>query len=98
MNDKFKIEVLDPSSEPIHSNAIIAPRPETLNGIKVGLLANGKPNSDLILEMVYEILSDQVEFGGVVFRNKGNASKPCPESIIDDLVDNCGVVITSSGD
>ncbi len=98
MNDKFKIEVLDPTSEPIHSNAVIAPRPETLNGIKVGLLANGKHNSDLILEMVYEILSDQVEFGGVMFRNKENASKPCPESIIDDLVGECGAIITSSGD
>ena len=47
---------------------------------------------------LHEVLADRYEFGGVVERNKMNASRPCPEDIIDEIVDKCDVVITSSGD
>ncbi len=93
-----RLQVLDPTVEPIPVNAVIAPRPETLDGTVVGLLANGKHNSPEILEMVQEILADRFEFKGVVFRNKGNASRPCPKDILGEMVEQCDVVITASGD
>ena len=93
-----RLQVLDPTVEPIPVNAVVAPRPETLDGTVVGLLANGKHNSPEILEMVQEILADRFEFKGVVFRNKGNASRPCPKDILGEMVEQCDVVITASGD
>jgi hypothetical protein len=93
-----RIEVLDPTVEPIPAHAVIAPRPETLDGTVIGLLANGKHNSGEILEMVQEILADRFEFKGVVFKNKGNASRPCPKNMMGEMVDQCDVVITASGD
>ena len=93
-----RLQVLDPTVEPIPQDAVIAPRPETLDGAVVGLLANGKHNSPEILEMVQEILADRYDFEGVVFRNKGNASRPCPSDIMGDMAEQCDVVITASGD
>ncbi len=90
--------VLDPTAESIPESAVIALRPKSLNGTVVGLLANGKRNSDELLGMVHEVLADRFEFKGVIARNKGNASRPCPREILDEMSDQCDVVITASGD
>lgn len=92
------IAVLDPTVAPLPADGVVADRPKTLDGVKIGLLANGKMNSVEMLIALHDVLADRYEFGGVVERNKMNASRPCPEDIIDELVDKCDVVITSSGD
>ncbi len=92
------VTVLDPTVEPLPVDAAIADRPGSLAGARLGLLANGKRNSEEMLTAVHDVLADRYEFGTVVERNKFNASRPCPEEIIDELVDLCDVVITSSGD
>ena len=93
-----RLQVLDPTVQAIPEDAVVAERPDTLDGKVVGLLANGKINSEEILALTQEVLADRYEFRGVVARNKRNASRPCPEHIIDELVEQCDVVITSSGD
>ena len=93
-----RLRVLDPTVQPIPTEGVVAARPETLDGKVIGLLANGKLNSEEILALTQEVLADRYEFKGVVARNKRNASRPCPEEIIDELVEQCDVVITSSGD
>lgn len=93
-----RLRVLDPTVQPIPADGVVADRPETLDGKVIGLLANGKLNSEEILALTQEVLADRYEFKGVVARNKRNASRPCPEEIIDELVEQCDVVITSSGD
>ena len=93
-----RLEVLDPTAETIPAGAVVAPRPATLDDTVLGLLANGKPNSDALLDMVHEVLADRYEFKEVVARNKGNASRPCDKGIIEELAERCDVVITASGD
>lgn len=92
------ITTLDPTVAPLPSDGVVADRPTTLDGLTVGLLANGKLNSEEMLTALHDALADRFEFGGVVERNKLNASRPCPSEIIDEMVDLCDVVITSSGD
>ena len=92
------IAVLDPTVEPVPATSVIAPRPESLDAVTLGLLANGKSNAEELLVAVHEILADRFEFKQVVERNKGNASRPCPPEILDELRDLCDVVITASGD
>ena len=48
--------------------------------------------------MVYDVLADSYEFAGVVARNKGDASRPCPDDIMQELAERCDAVITASGD
>ena len=93
-----RLVVLDPTVEPIAAEAIVAQRPPTLDDKTVGLLANGKRNSEEILQAIYDVLADSYEFAGAVTRNKGNASRPCPASIVAEMADQCDVVITASGD
>ncbi len=98
MTTMEKIQVLDPTVQPIPADSVVAKRPHTLDGKVIGLLANGKLNSVEVLALTQEVLADRYDFAGVVERNKHNASRPCPEEIIDELVELCDVVITSSGD
>ena len=98
MNGSTGIAVLDPTVAPLPADGVVADRPRTLDGARIGLLANGKMNSVEMLIALHDVLADRYEFGGVIERNKMNASRPCPEDIIDELVDKCDVVITSSGD
>lgn len=98
MSTSSTYEVLDPRVQPIPEQAIIAPRPASLGGMSIGLLANGKQNSAELLEMVYEVLADHYNFSVVIAKNKGNASRPCPEDLLDELAERCDVVVTSTGD
>ena len=92
------IEVLDPTVLPQKEITLLADRPETLNGSIVGLLANGKRNSEELLEHVYEILNEEHNLGVMIADNKGNASRPCPPELLQDMADKCDIVITASGD
>ena len=92
------IEVLDPTVLPQEESTLLADRPETLNGSIVGLLANGKRNSEELLEHVYEILNEEHNLGVMIADNKGNASRPCPPELLQDMADKCDIVITASGD
>ncbi|MYA61637.1 MAG: hypothetical protein F4X94_03570 [Dehalococcoidia bacterium] len=98
MNGSTGIAVLDPTVAPLPADGVVADRPTTLDGVTIGLLANGKMNSVEMLTALHDVLADRYDFGGVVERNKMNASRPCPEDIIDEMVAKCDVVITSSGD
>ena len=98
MTTMTKLEVLDPTQEPIPQDAVLAPRPDTLDGKVLGLLSNSKRNADAMLQMVHDVLADRYEFSRVVSVDKGNASTPCPRDIMEELSDQCDVVITASGD
>ena len=93
-----RLQVLDPTVQPIPASAVIAPRPDTLDGTVVGLLSNGKRNASELLEMVHQVLADRFEFKDVVAVDKGNASRPCPTDLLQELTKRCDVVITASGD
>jgi hypothetical protein len=55
------ITVLDPTAEPRPTEVRLAPRLTTLDGVRLGLLDNSKPNADRILERIEERLSQQYE-------------------------------------
>ena len=98
MGTEGKLEVLDPTVHAVPEEAIIAPRPLSLEGVTLGLLANGKRNAAGLLDMVHEVLADRFEFKDVIAADKGNASRPCPDELLTDLARDCDVVITASGD
>ncbi len=93
-----KFKILDPTVEAIPDNTLLATRPPDLNGKTVGLLSNSKRNADTLLDAIYSLLQDTYEFGGVVRLNKGDASRPAPKHIMDELLEKCDLVITATGD
>ena len=93
-----KLIILDPTVEPLPDNTVLAARPQHLDGKVVGLLSNSKRNSDKLLDAVYSLLEDTYQFGGVVRLDKGDASRPAPKHIMDELREKCDLVITATGD
>ena len=93
-----KLTILDPTVQAIPDSTSLAPRPKSLDGAVVGLLANGKRNSDELLRSVYSLLQDMYQFKGVVELNKRDVSRPAPKPIMDELLKRCDLVITAIGD
>ena len=91
--------VLDPTAESIPAARLVAERPSSLNGKRIGLLSNGKRNSMQLLEAVLDLLSAQEgRFSSVVRCDKGNPSRPAPREMTDRLVRDCDFVLTATGD
>jgi hypothetical protein len=93
-----RIRVLDPTSESLATGTSLTPRPVDLNGLTVGLLANGKRNADQLLANISDLLLAQYQIKGVVARNKNGPSVPASPQLLDELVQQCDVVITATGD
>ena len=98
MSTDATVKVLDPTVSSMSEKSAIADRPESLDGSTVGLLSNGKKNSEELLRCVYDILSKEHNLKKTLEYNKGNASRPCPPDILNDLAQECDIVITASGD
>ena len=93
-----KLRILDPTVEALPDSTLLAPRPQEFNGKVVGLLSNSKRNADKLLDAVYSLLQDTYEFSGVVRLDKGDASRPAPGHVMDELLEKCDLVITATGD
>ena len=93
-----EIIVLDPTVGPMPVPASMAPRPSTLNGLTVGLLANGKRNADRLLDHVAGLLAERYQLNELVTWDKGNSSRPCPDELMREIVERCDVVLTATGD
>lgn len=89
--------VLKPTAPPKIGHDPLAPRPETLNGIKLGLLDNTKVNADIFLERIEERLRQDFEIAEVVRRTKPTASRGMPEHI-REVMEACQVVVNAFGD
>ena len=93
-----KFKILDPTVEALPDSTDLVPRPNDLNGKVVGLLSNSKRNADNLLDAIHSLLEDTYEFKGVVRLNKGDASRPAPKHIMEELLEKCDLVITATGD
>ena len=98
MSEPGRLVVLDPTVEATPSPLRKAPRPDTLAGRTVGLLANDKRNAEELLSAIYDVLAERFELAGARRLNKGNASRPAAPALLDDLSSSVDVVITANGD
>ncbi len=69
---------------------------EAEQGVTVGFLANGFPDSDVFLEIVADALARRT---GVTVRhwNKGNASIPASPAMLDEIRGSCRAVVAAYG-
>ncbi|MFC7404704.1 UGSC family (seleno)protein [Georgenia alba] len=75
-----------------------APRPESLAGLRVGLLENGKRNAAQILDAVGRVLAERHGTGPMVPKLKRQFAMPLPEELVEELVQECDVVVIGVGD
>lgn len=93
-----KLITLDPRDEVQKSGEAMAARTGGLDGKVLGLLSNDKPNSEMLLGMVAELIKDTFELKAVVEANKGTHRIPAPAEIIDDLAQRCDAVIVATAE
>ena len=98
MTQDNELVTLDPRGSSTHENTGIAPRPQSLDGLVVGLLSNNKPNSELLLRDVAELVRQEFDVKDVVEANKGSHRIPAPAEMIADLAERCDVVITATAE
>lgn len=92
------IQVLDPTGEVESVSKEVAKRQEGLDNKRLGLLDNNKPNGNLFLERVKELLASRFALAETVWGKKPFPTEAAPTSMIDHLTSRCDGVINAVGD
>ena len=95
------IKVLNPTARPLSVEFEIAPRVDDLNGKVIGLLDNGKPNFDILLDRIEKLLCKRFKIADVVRVGKGGqvgAGAALPLDQMERLVTKCDAVVNGMGD
>ncbi len=89
------IEVFDPTGKVEQSSIEASSGIGELDGKTIGLIDNGKPNYDIFLERVKELLNEKFQFAETVHVKKGNNDTGAPLNAgdIDRLATRCDVVL-----
>jgi hypothetical protein len=90
--------VLDPTDGPIKTSFTLAPRPKKLKGVTLGVIDNGKKNSDYLLKGILERLQAEEGLAGHVTIRKPSVSHGLPADQARILAEQCQVVIAGIGD
>lgn len=88
----------NPTSGPQPGTTKMAQRSRQLAGKRVGLLNNGKRNSDVVLQIVAHALKERFDVGEVVEFKKSSAYKPAAHELLDEVAKECRLVVTGVGD
>jgi hypothetical protein len=79
--------------------ASMASRLSTLKNSRIGLLSNGKHNADVLIQMTADEFINNHGGEVVLELNKGNASRPCSDDLVDTVVKaDVDFMITAVGD
>ena len=88
--------VLDPTSESRAEQRELVTRPESLDGLTIGLLDISKPRGDVFLNRIEQRLT---EVGANVKRyKKPTFTKPAPVDLRHEIATECQVVIEALAD
>jgi hypothetical protein len=92
------LTLLDPRTAPAAPPATRAARPSDLRGKRVGLLANGKANSEEFLLALAALLRERHGADKLAVVGKPSANRVAPADVLDRLAAHCDVVVTAVGD
>ena len=80
------------------TNTSLAPRPQSLAGLTVGLLENTKPNATVLLHAVGRELREKYGVREVRMFRKGYFGTPVEESVVQQMLHNCDFAVAAIGD
>ena len=91
--------LLDPTGDSERdTNTTLAPRPQSLKGLTVGLLDNAKPNGAVILRAVGRELKERYGVREIRMFQKGYFGTPVEESVVQQMLHNCDFAVAAIGD
>ncbi len=93
-----QITFLDPRAEPgLATDPYDVSIDPSAPGVRIGLLANGFPDSAKFLHHVEAALTRALPDAEFVFADKGDPTTVVSDAMIDDLRDRCGAVVAAYG-
>ena len=92
-----KMDFVDPTAGSASETIPLATRPAELSGKVIGILDNTKEQANIILETLGEGLCEKYGAKEVIMRRKEHYSKPAPDAMIEEMADQCDVVICALG-
>jgi hypothetical protein len=91
--------LLDPTGDSERdTNTTLAARPQSLQGLTVGLLDNTKPNGAVILRAVGRELKERYGVREIRMFRKGYFGTPVEESVVQQMLHNCDFAVAAIGD
>ena len=91
--------LLDPTGDSNRTtNTSLAPRPQSLRDMTVGLLDNTKPNGAVILRAVGRELQERYGVREIRMFRKGYFGTPVEESVVQQMLHNCDFAVAGIGD
>jgi hypothetical protein len=91
-----KFIVLDPTLEVEAARVERAPRPAQFSTL--GLLDNGKPNSDKLLKKIAAMLVARYPNLRIHYYRKPGAYRPAPTALLDQVASECDAALVGIGD
>lgn len=83
--------------EQLFQDALLVPRVASLNGKRIGLLWNSKPNADVFLGRFKDLVREQYGETEFVWHAKRMAAEPVEPESLRELV-TCDAVVSAFGD
>jgi hypothetical protein len=93
------ITILSPVAEPrVAPSRDLEPKPRLGSRIRLGLLSNGKPNTDILMRGLLEVLRADGRLDESVRERKASASEPADEAILARLTSSADLVVGATAD
>jgi len=92
------MKVLVPTARPRFGEIEMARRPGNLEGKVLGFMWNDKPNGDVLLKKLEDLLKERLRPSGTLMRKKPMASSGAPPDVLEELSAKCDFVILAIGD
>jgi hypothetical protein len=96
--ERFEIRLVPPVGWGSATSAGSAPHLATLDGITLGLLANGKANSVKLLDLVAGDIAARHGIGRIIRHTKPHPSLPMSDEVLTVFAEHAHAVLTAVGD
>ena len=90
------MRVLSPLGATADTLASLAKRRPSLSGLRIGVLDNSKPNADVLLRRVAELLAERA--GGATIQSWTKPGSSRPAAMLDEIAASVDVLLTGTAD
>ena len=89
--------LVDPTTEPIIPGFIPAPRLDSLENKRLGLIDDAKDGAQVLLEEIADALKERYGVASVKYHRKPSASKPIDTDALRDMTEDCDYIVVAIG-
>ena len=94
---RLRHTLVDPTTKPIIPTFIPAPRLDSLENKRLGLIDDAKDGARELLEEIADVLNERYGVSNVVYHRKPSASKPADPDVITSMAQECDYVVVAIG-